>query len=52
MNVDFVLIFSISKLICEHGVDKTGRFNGESIDLQLERINVYFDEAAEFFYVI
>ncbi|KAH0821314.1 hypothetical protein GEV33_001477 [Tenebrio molitor] len=28
----------------EHGVDPTGRFNGNT-DLQLERINVYFNEA-------
>lgn len=28
----------------EHGIDPTGRFHGDS-DLQLERINVYFDEA-------
>nr|CAH8832396.1 unnamed protein product [Trichobilharzia regenti] len=28
----------------EHGVDPNGRFTGES-DLQLERINVYFNEA-------
>jgi len=28
----------------EHGIDPTGRFVGNS-DLQLERINVYFDEA-------
>ena len=28
----------------EHGVDPTGTFHGES-DLQLERINVYFNEA-------
>ncbi len=28
----------------EHGVDPTGHYNGDS-DLQLERINVYFNEA-------
>ncbi|KAH8612471.1 Tubulin FtsZ family GTPase domain [Trypanosoma vivax] len=28
----------------EHGVDPTGTYQGDS-DLQLERINVYFDEA-------
>lgn len=33
------------EVICdEHGVDPLGRYHGES-DLQLERINVYFDEA-------
>ena len=28
----------------EHGVDPTGTYHGDS-DLQLERINVYFNEA-------
>merc|ERR1712061_130911 len=28
----------------EHGIDPTGSYNGES-DLQLERINVYYNEA-------
>jgi len=28
----------------EHGIDPTGRFHGDS-DLQLERINVYYNEA-------
>jgi tubulin beta len=28
----------------EHGIDPTGRYHGDS-DLQLERINVYFNEA-------
>lgn len=28
----------------EHGVDPTGMYHGDS-DLQLERINVYFNEA-------
>ena len=33
------------EVICdEHGVDPNGTYNGES-DLQLERINVYFNEA-------
>jgi tubulin beta len=32
-------------VICdEHGVDATGTYAGDS-DLQLERINVYFNEA-------
>jgi tubulin beta len=29
----------------EHGVDPTGTYHGDS-DLQLERINVYYNEAA------
>ncbi len=28
----------------EHGIDPTGTYHGDS-DLQLERINVYFNEA-------
>ena len=28
----------------EHGVDPTGSYHGDS-DIQLERINVYFNEA-------
>lgn len=28
----------------EHGIDPTGTYNGDS-DLQLERINVYYNEA-------
>lgn len=28
----------------EHGIDPTGAYNGDS-DLQLERINVYYNEA-------
>ena len=28
----------------EHGIDPTGSYQGES-DLQLERINVYYNEA-------
>ncbi|CAM6000021.1 unnamed protein product [Sphagnum balticum] len=28
----------------EHGIDPTGSYHGDS-DLQLERINVYFNEA-------
>lgn len=34
-----------AQVVCdEHGVDPTGTYHGES-DLQLERINVYFNEA-------
>jgi len=33
-------------VVCdEHGVDATGSYDGDS-DLQLERINVYFNEAS------
>ena len=33
------------EVICdEHGIDPTGTYHGDS-DLQLERINVYFNEA-------
>jgi len=35
-----------SQVICdEHGVDPTGTYCGDS-DLQLERINVYYNEAS------
>uniref|UniRef100_A0A3B4ZI40 Tubulin beta-2A chain-like n=1 Tax=Stegastes partitus TaxID=144197 RepID=A0A3B4ZI40_9TELE len=30
----------------EHGIDPTGSYQGDS-DLQLERINVYYNEASE-----
>ena len=30
----------------EHGIDPTGSFKGEAADLQLERINVYYNEAS------
>ncbi|BBH01200.1 tubulin beta 8, partial [Prunus dulcis] len=34
------------EVICdEHGIDSTGRYNGDS-ELQLERINVYYNEAS------
>lgn len=29
----------------EHGIDPTGSYSGDS-DLQLERVNVYFNEAS------
>jgi hypothetical protein len=36
---------AIMQVVCdEHGVDPTGTYHGDS-DLQLERINVYFNEA-------
>ena len=35
-----------AQVVCdEHGVDATGSYDGDS-DLQLERINVYFNEAS------
>lgn len=35
-----------SQVVCdEHGVDPTGTYHGDS-DLQLERVNVYFNEAS------
>lgn len=38
-------------VICdEHGIDQTGAYVGDS-DLQLERINVYFNEASASRYV-
>jgi hypothetical protein len=33
-----------ARLSLQHGVDPTGTYHGDS-DLQLERINVYFNEA-------
>ena len=30
----------------EHGIDPTGSYTGEAADLQLERINVYYNEAS------
>ena len=34
------------EVVCtEHGIDSTGKYNGDS-DLQLERINVYYNEAS------
>lgn len=38
-------MLSCMQVVCdEHGVDPTGTYHGDS-DLQLERINVYFNEA-------
>jgi hypothetical protein len=35
----------LSQVVCdEHGIDPTGTYAGDS-DLQLERVNVYFNEA-------
>ena len=37
--------YRAAQVICdEHGIDPTGTYHGDS-DLQLERINVYFNEA-------
>ena len=37
---------TFQKVICdEHGIDPTGSYSGDS-DLQLERVNVYFNEAS------
>ncbi|CAL0333266.1 unnamed protein product [Lupinus luteus] len=34
------------EVVCaEHGVDPTGRYSGDN-ELQLERINVYYNEAS------
>lgn len=34
------------EVVCaEHGIDSTGRYHGDS-DLQLERVNVYYNEAS------
>ncbi|KAK9072918.1 hypothetical protein SSX86_009354 [Deinandra increscens subsp. villosa] len=34
------------EVVCaEHGIDSTGRYNGDQ-DLQLERVNVYYNEAS------
>ena len=34
----------------EHGIDPTGTYHGDS-DLQLERINVYYNEATGMFII-
>ncbi|KAI3762127.1 hypothetical protein L1987_52550 [Smallanthus sonchifolius] len=35
------------EVICdEHGIDPTGQYKGSTADLQLERINVYYNEAS------
>jgi len=41
----FVIFFQFWEVISdEHGIDPTGAYHGDS-DLQLERINVYYNEA-------
>ncbi|ELK15022.1 Tubulin beta-2A chain [Pteropus alecto] len=45
-HVKFFLDFQFWEVISdEHGIDPTGSYHGDS-DLQLERINVYYNEAA------
>ena len=39
-----LIIFKPSITTDEHGIDPTGTYHGDS-DLQLERINVYYNEA-------
>jgi len=39
---DFVQFWEV--ISDEHGIDPTGTYHGDS-DLQLERINVYYNEA-------
>ena len=42
---ELLLTLNVSQVISdEHGVDPTGTYHGDS-DLQLERINVYYNEA-------
>ncbi len=45
-DIFFYLLFQFWEIISdEHGIDPTGTYNGDS-DLQLERINVYYNEAS------
>ena len=45
LTLPFPFVFLSTQVICdEHGVDPTGTYHGDS-DLQLERINVYYNEA-------
>ena len=41
----YIRIFSFFSSSDEHGIDPTGSYTGEAADLQLERINVYYNEA-------
>lgn len=42
----FVVLFQFWEIISdEHGIDKTGHYHGDN-DMQLERIDVYYNEAA------
>lgn len=42
----YYLVFQFWEVISdEHGIDPTGSYHGDS-DLQLERINVYYNEAS------
>ncbi|XP_017329164.1 tubulin beta chain isoform X2 [Ictalurus punctatus] len=45
INRTVILLCKFWTVICdEHGIDPTGKYNGNS-DLQLDRINVYYNEA-------
>jgi hypothetical protein len=47
--VNFSLPLSLSRfqvMAAEHGIDQTGSYVGDS-ELQLQRINVYFNEGQE-----
>ena len=42
---NFTILFQFWEVISdEHGIDPTGTYHGDS-DMQLQRINVYFNEA-------
>ncbi len=46
INLISIIFFQFWEVISdEHGVDPTGTYHGDS-DLQLERINVYYNEAS------
>lgn len=50
INVFFIYLFNLilqfwEIISDEHGIDCTGTYHGDS-DLQLERINVYYNEAS------
>ena len=44
MNDYNIFMFFLQVISDEHGIDPTGTYHGDS-DLQLERINVYYNEA-------
>lgn len=45
-SLDVEIVFQFWEIISdEHGIDPTGAYHGDS-DLQLERINVYYNEAS------
>lgn len=52
IKINFSIVFQFWEVISEeHGIDETGVYNGTS-DLQLERINVYYNEASGISYNI